>query len=267
MTFSVTQICSLLLVVGTITIIYLERKFPYRRGIPFFRDGFWTDVIGYTIIQSFLLKIVIFDYIILPIQGRMTWDLLPQISAWPIALQVLFFLVTHDFYIYWFHRWQHANKFLWRTHEAHHSNEQVDWIAGMRSHAVEIIVNQTIEFLPIILLGADPAVIPIKGLIDGLWGMLIHANTSLSFGKLKYIFNGPEFHLWHHADHEEVFYANFATKFSFWDAIFGTLYETSKKPTQWGLYYEFPKNYFAQHLYAFYRWSFKPKTKPLKNDQ
>ena len=89
MIFSVTQICALLLAVGTIIIIYLERKFPYRRGIPFFRDGFWTDVIGYTIIQSFLLKIIIFDYIILPIQGRIHWEGLPNISAWPLWIQEL----------------------------------------------------------------------------------------------------------------------------------------------------------------------------------
>jgi len=159
MTSSATQICSLLLVIGTILVVYLERKFPYRRGIPFFRDGFWTDVIGYTIIQSFILKIIIFDYIIAPIQVRFSVGDIPQFSSWPITLQVLFFLVTHDFYIYWFHRWQHANKFLWRTHEAHHSNEQVDWNAGTRSHAIEIIINQTIEFLPIFLLGDRKSVV------------------------------------------------------------------------------------------------------------
>ena len=73
-------------------------------------------------------------------------------------MQVLFFLLTHDLYIYLFHRWQHANKWLWRTHEAHHSTKEVDFLAGTRSHALEILVNQTIEFAPIVLLGADPAV-------------------------------------------------------------------------------------------------------------
>ena len=257
MQLSATQLCSFILVIGTLLLIFLERKFPYRRGIPFFREGFWTDVIGYTIIQSFLLKILIFDYIITPIQHASAWHGFPQITSWPVWLQVLFFLVTHDLYIYWFHRWQHANKILWRTHEAHHSNQEVDWIAGTRSHSLEIIINQTIEFLPIFILGADPVVVPIKGLIDGLWGMFIHANLQFSFGRLKYIFNGPEFHLWHHANHQEVFHANFATKFSIWDKLFGTLYETKEKPVKWGLYYEFPKNYFAQHVYAFYRWTFK----------
>jgi sterol desaturase/sphingolipid hydroxylase (fatty acid hydroxylase superfamily) len=132
MQMSVTLICSIILVLGTALLIFLERKFPYRRGIPFFRKGFWTDVIGYTLIQSFLLKILIFDYIITPIQDASAWHGLPQITAWPVWLQVLFFLITHDLYIYGFHRWQHANKILWRTHEAHHSNQEIDWISGAR---------------------------------------------------------------------------------------------------------------------------------------
>jgi len=267
MSFSIVEICAVSLLVGTGCIIYLERKFPYRRGIPFFREGFWTDLIGYGLIQSFFLKIVIFDYIIMPIESSVSLDSIPNIGQWPLFLQVLFFVITHDFYIYWFHRWQHANPILWRTHEAHHSNTSVDWIAGTRSHTVEILINQTIEFLPIFLLRADPAVVPIKGLIDGIWGMLIHANINFSFGKLKYILNGPEYHLWHHANHKEVFHANFGTKLSCWDALFGTLYDTKEKPKHWGLYYLFPSDYFRQHAYAFYRWFFVDLTEKNSHDQ
>ena len=257
MQLNAVEICTILLVIGSAVLIYLERKFPYRRGIPFFREGFWTDFLGYTLVQSFFLKILIFDYIIVPIHSSISWGDFPKVSNWPIGWQVLFFLITHDLYIYWFHRWQHANKLLWRTHEAHHSNKYIDWIAGARSHSVEILINQTIEFLPIFLLGADPVVIPIKGLIDGLWGMYIHANVNFTFGRLKYILNGPEFHLWHHANHKEVFHANFATKFSIWDVMFGTLYETKEKPRFWGLYYKYPKDYIRQHIYAIYRWYFE----------
>ncbi|MCZ2474695.1 sterol desaturase family protein [Aquirufa ecclesiirivi] len=254
-------ICFIVLIVGVILLIWFERKYPYRKGISFFREGFWTDLLAYAIVQSFLLKILIFDYIIAPIQLFIPIKYMISVGSWPIACQLLFFLITHDLYIYWFHRWQHANKILWRTHEAHHSNQKIDWIAGARSHSLEISINQTIEFLPIILLGADPIIIPIKGLIDGLWGMFIHANIRVSLGKLRYIINGPEFHLWHHANHHEVFHANFSTKFSFWDVIFRTLYESPNQPSSWGLYYKFPKNYFAQHWYAFYRWTFKPREK------
>ena len=36
------------------------------------------------------------------------------VSQWPFAAQVALFVVTHDLYIYWFHRWQHSNRWLWR---------------------------------------------------------------------------------------------------------------------------------------------------------
>lgn len=266
MTFSLEEYCTILLVLSSLIIIYLERKFPFKTGIPFLRKGIWTDLVWYTFIQSFFLKIVIFDYIILPIKNHY-WN--PEhfsVNNWPIIFQLLFFLITHDLYIYWFHRWQHANKILWRTHEAHHSNENVDWIAGARSHALEIIINQSIEFLPIFLLNASPEIVPIKACIDGIWGMFIHSNLKFSFGKLKYIFNGPEFHLWHHANHQEVFHANFSTKFSIWDKLFGTLYESKNVPKSWGLYYNFPEGYLKQHLFSIYRWELKEIKKPETDD-
>ena len=74
-------------------------------------------------------------------------------SRWPVWVQLLFFLVTHDLYIYLFHRLQHRVPLLWRVHEAHHATDDVDWISGARSHPLEILINQTIEFAPIVLLG------------------------------------------------------------------------------------------------------------------
>lgn len=234
-------------------VILLERVFPYRKGLPFFREGFWTDLVLYTLVQSFLLKIVIFDFIIHPLDLHFGFSKLHFVTGWPVWAQVLFFLVTHDFYIYWFHRWQHHHPVLWRTHEAHHSGKQVDWLAGSRSHALEILINQTIEFAPIVLLGADPIVVPIKALIDAVWGIYIHANINVKSGWLQYVINGPEMHLWHHADHQEVFHANFSTKFAFWDWLFGTAYFPGHKPVKWGLYYDFPKNYFLQHVFSMKR--------------
>ncbi|GAC1599939.1 MAG: hypothetical protein NVS3B25_27260 [Hymenobacter sp.] len=231
-------------------VILLERRFPYRKGLPFFREGFWTDLVLYTFVQSYALKIIIFDYIIVPLDQHFGFSKLHFVTGWPVWGQVLFFLVTHDFYIYWFHRLQHHSPLLWRTHEAHHSGKQVDWLAGSRSHAVEILINQTIEFAPIILLGADPVVVPIKACIDAVWGIWIHANVNVKSGRLQYFFNGPEMHLWHHADHQEVFYANFSTKFAFWDWLFGTAYFPGQKPSKWGLPYAFPKDYFGQHVFS-----------------
>jgi sterol desaturase/sphingolipid hydroxylase (fatty acid hydroxylase superfamily) len=240
-----------ILVLSVLVFIWLERKFPYTKGMPIFRDGFWVDLVWYTFIQSYFLKIFIFDYIIMPLDK--TWHLssLHLVSSWPVAVQVLFFLVVHDFYIYWFHRAQHHSKLLWRTHEAHHSNKEVDWLAGTRSHSLEILINQTVEFAPIVLLGANPMVVPIKALLDATWGMYIHSNIDVRSGKLQYFINGPEMHQWHHSNDRAVFYANYSTKFSLWDWLFGTAYlPEHRKPDEFGLPYEYPRDYFLQHFFA-----------------
>ncbi|HVU98584.1 MAG TPA: sterol desaturase family protein [Puia sp.] len=240
------------LVISVFVFVWLERRFPYTKGIPVFRDGFWVDLIWYTFIQSYFLKILIFGYLIEPMRRSWHLESMHWLDHWPVALQVLLFLVIHDFYIYWFHRAQHHSKLLWRTHEAHHSNKEVDWLAGTRSHVVEIIINQTIEFAPIVLLlGPDSPVVPIKALIDAVWGMYIHSNIDVRSGKLQYFINGPEMHQWHHANDRAVFYANYSTKFAMWDWIFGTAYLPGrKKPAEYGLYYDYPKDYFLQHWFS-----------------
>ncbi len=257
----VLTITSIILVCWVLFIIAWERISPYRKGLAFFREGFWIDLVWYTLIQSFFLKILIFDYIIAPLQARFDLSHFHLISNWPVALQVVLFFVTHDLYIYLFHRFQHSNKVFWRIHEAHHSGKEVDFLAGSRSHIVEIIINQTIEFAPIILLGANPMVIPIKALLDAMFGMFIHANVKVNLGKFKYFINSPQLHLWHHANYQEVFHANFATKLSVWDYLFGTVYDPGHapgdKPENWGLYYDYPKDYFLQHAFSVKRFDEK----------
>ena len=91
-----------------------------------FRKGWFNDFVIYTLVQSYLLGLVIFGFIgwlDARAAGR-----LHLLEGWPLWAQVPFFLVTHDFYIYCFHRLQHRFPLLWRTHEAHHSVENVDWL-------------------------------------------------------------------------------------------------------------------------------------------
>ncbi len=270
------QFLSLIIIsAAAVLMIVLEKYYPYTKGQKIFREGFFNDIVMYSIFQSYVLGLIIF--------GFLNWikfntDLYQYslIGSWPVWVQVLFFLVTHDFYIYWFHRWQHHNKILWRTHEAHHSPKTIDWLSGARSHSLEILINQTVEFAPIILLGAAPEVAIYKGMISAIWGMFIHSNIDVRLGKLQYFINGPEMHRWHHSDDGGKEYQNnFSTKLAVWDWLFGTAFfpdPAIRKPKRFGLSdtpdyplseKEFPhknflkvfiadiKAYIRQHIYAF----------------
>jgi len=248
---SSTELYSTLIIICTaVLFILLERIFPYTKEQKIFREGFLDDLALYTIAQNYIIGIIIFIFIIGFIDNTTGISRLKIFSDVPILVQIIFFTLTHDLYIYWMHRWQHKNKFLWRIHEAHHSPKKVDWLSGSRSHALEILINQTIEFMPIVLLGSPPEVIAYKGVISAVWGMYIHSNLDVRSGWLQKIINGPEMHRWHHSTGKGR-NRNFATKFAFWDWIFDTAYLPELKPDDYGLKTYFPSHYFAQTLYAF----------------
>ncbi|MFN0245318.1 MAG: sterol desaturase family protein [Kofleriaceae bacterium] len=240
---------ALVVVACALVIIFLERRYPYDRQ-RLFRDGLGVDLIGYALAQSWILAWLIGGFVayVDSVTGASRAGL---VSAWPFAAQLAFFIVTHDFYIYWFHRLQHRSPLLWRIHEAHHSAREVDWIAGARSHALEIVINQTIEVGAMVLLGASPEVVLWKGVISIVWGMWIHANIDVHSGWLQYVINGPEMHRHHHAIDFIGAGQNFATKFAVWDYLFKTVSRPGEKPRGYGLPEPFPSSFLAQQAYAF----------------
>jgi sterol desaturase/sphingolipid hydroxylase (fatty acid hydroxylase superfamily) len=241
-------------VAGALAIIALERLRPYDRQ-RFWRRGLGVDLIGYALIQSAVLSVVIHGVVraLTAAPGAAQLASLRLVAGWPLAAQLALFIVSHDLYIYWFHRAQHRVPLLWRLHEAHHSAREVDWIAGSRSHALEIVINQTIEVAAMVVLGASTEAMLYKGAISIVSGMWIHANVDLRLGWLSYIVNGPELHRWHHAIDYAPPGKNYATKFAFWDLVFGTADRRPGKPAGYGLAEPFPDGFLAQQAHAFRR--------------
>jgi len=241
------------LVVGwALALWLLERRFPYDRQ-RFLREGFWVDLLSYGL-QGYLIAVAAGE-LIQRLDAASGLSRLGLVSTWPTWAQVLFFTITHDLYIYSFHRLQHASPLLWRLHEAHHSNTSLDWVAALRSHALEVFVNGVVEFAPMVLLGAAPEVPVVKGAIGAVWGLWIHSNVDARTGWLQWVLNGPEAHRWHHARDLDARDRNFATKLALWDRLFGTAFlPRGRKPEGYGLSdVTFPARYLRQQLFAFRR--------------
>jgi sterol desaturase/sphingolipid hydroxylase (fatty acid hydroxylase superfamily) len=248
-----TILSPLLVVTAACLYMALERRFPYDPRQRYFREGFFNDLVLYTFVQSYVLGLLI-NWLVAAMDRGTGLSRLHLVTGWPVWVQFLFFLFTHDLYIYCFHRLQHTFPWLWRIHEAHHSTVDVDWLSGSRSHPLEILVNQTIEYAPILLLGADPSVALMKGAADAVWGMYIHSNIDVRSGWLQYVINGPEMHRWHHTIDITEGGINYSTKFAFWDWLFGSAYLPAHKPPGYGVAgLDFPRGYLAQVLFAFRR--------------
>lgn len=242
--------CAGLFATGVASLFSFERIRPYRRGQLILRRGVITDFVVYSLVQGYLVGLFVACVVhpLAPIAERARHS---EFARLPLAAQVLFFLLTHDFLLYWFHRWQHASPIFWRTHEPHHSTSEIDWVAGSRASPLEIILTELMKYVPVLLLGAPAEVALIRGTIDAVWGMYLHSNVDVRTGALQYVLNGPEMHRWHHALDAPAQNKNFATKFAIWDWLFGTAYwPRERQPEAYGLPEGERDGYFAQQMFS-----------------
>jgi sterol desaturase/sphingolipid hydroxylase (fatty acid hydroxylase superfamily) len=171
----------------------------------------------------------------------------------PFPVAVLLALFTTDLFQYAAHRLFHAHVYLWRFHSVHHSTQAMDWLAGSRTHFVDIFVTRAISFIPLYICGFSALTFNTYILIVSIHAVLIHANTNINFGFLKYLFVTPQFHHWHHGDDPAHYGINFAIHFPLIDKVFGTYYLPGNEwPAATGVHESaYPKGYVKQLVYPF----------------
>lgn len=175
------------------------------------------------------------------------------IQSLPFALELFLAFFLTDFCQYWAHRFFHSHAYLWRFHSVHHSTQHMDWLAGSRTHFVDIFVTRAAAFIPLYVFGFSSLVFNIYIVFMAIHAVLIHANTRINFGFLKYIFATPQYHHWHHCEDPKYYGKNFATIFPFIDKLFGTYYLPGNTwPEGTGLHEaNYPKGYVKQLIYPF----------------
>jgi len=137
--------------------------------------------------------------------------------------------ILRDFFYYWFHRLQHASRWLWAQHALHHSDECMNVTTTWRHHWLEMPMETVAVIVPAAVLFKPPIVtIPLAYLITQGMSYFIHLNSRISLGPLTPIIAGPQTHRIHHSKLPEHIDKNFAAIFPLWDVIFGTYYHPKK---------------------------------------
>jgi sterol desaturase/sphingolipid hydroxylase (fatty acid hydroxylase superfamily) len=212
----------------------LEMLFPWRKNQPLLRKGFFLDAF-YIAFNFFIFSLIGFSAISNVVSQGFT-DLLHligmenivaiQVQAFPFWAKLVIMFVIADFINWNIHRLLHLSPRLWKFHKVHHSVEEMGFAAHMRFHFMESVIYKTLQYIPLAMIGfglTDFFIVHITALAIG---HLNHANIKLSYGPLKYIFNNPAMHIWHHA--KEIpgrpTGANYGISLSIWDYIFRTAY-------------------------------------------
>ncbi len=243
------------LLLMAIIFIPIEMVWPKRPDQPRFHEEWRTDLVYFTISH---LSIQFFSILITTTVSRTfgRFDL-AVIQDWvqnlPLAVELFLAFFVADLFQYWAHRFFHSYAYFWRFHSIHHSTHNMDWLAGSRTHFIDIFVTRCAAFAPLYVLGVSPLVFNIYILFMAIHAVLIHANTRINFGFLKYIIATPQYHHWHHCIEPEHYGKNFATIFPFIDRIFGTYYLPGNEwPSGTGVKEaSYPKGYVKQMVHPF----------------
>jgi sterol desaturase/sphingolipid hydroxylase (fatty acid hydroxylase superfamily) len=141
-----------------------------------------------------------------------------------IAAMLVAALVT-DFFFYWFHRLQHANRLLWPAHLLHHSDMALGVTTTHRTHFLEHVFVPFFMASPMTVLFVLPAPdLVMIGILPAVWSNVVHMNVRIGFGRLWWLLASPQYHRIHHSIEPAHCDKNFAVWFPIWDVIFGTAY-------------------------------------------
>lgn len=251
----------------------LEIVVPWRKGQPLIRQDFWLDGF-YMFFNFFLFSLIGFNAIsnigveafndflgFFGIQNLVAFE----IQSWPVWAQLLTLFVLRDFIQWNVHRLLHRSDWLWRFHKVHHSVQQMGFAAHLRFHWGETVVYRTIEYIPLAMIGFGIQDFFLVHIFATAIGHFNHSNLHIPLGPLRYLFNNPQMHIWHHAKHLPHRYgANYGISLSVWDYLFGTAYlpedgrdiELGFKEVE-----AYPKSFLEQQFHPFKERSAIPQEK------
>ena len=222
--------------VGASFLIWIaEIIFPWRKNQPLIRDHFWLDSF-YLFWNYFLFSLIAYNALSM-VGVQLFKDFLGlfgitnivaiYVGGLPAWLQLVLIFVLRDFMQWNIHRMYHHVNWMWEFHKVHHSTKEMGFAALLRYHWMENILYRMFEYIPLAMIGfgiTDFFIVHIFTLVTGQLG---HANLKITLGPFKYLLNGPQMHLWHHAkempaSHPNGF--NYGITLSIWDYIFKTNY-------------------------------------------
>ncbi|MEO0388834.1 MAG: sterol desaturase family protein, partial [Pseudomonadota bacterium] len=131
--------------VGLFGLLALAESYLPRRARSVPRSARWTTNWGIVILDTLTLRLLAVAMPLLAIgaaldAGQRDWGLFNQL-AWPLWLEAVLAVLILDFLIWFQHVVTHRVPLLWRFHQVHHADPDMDVTTAIRFHPVEIAVS------------------------------------------------------------------------------------------------------------------------------
>jgi sterol desaturase/sphingolipid hydroxylase (fatty acid hydroxylase superfamily) len=152
--------------------------------------------------------------------GLLHWFRAPAPVAWGAGFLLM------DWGYYWWHVAAHRVPLLWRFHNVHHTDLDLDVSTAARFHFGEIVLSVPFRVAIVALFGISPATLVIYELVFESAVFFHHSNSRLPL-RLERILNRvivtPRMHGAHHSIVRRETDSNWGTIFSIWDRLHRTL--------------------------------------------
>jgi sterol desaturase/sphingolipid hydroxylase (fatty acid hydroxylase superfamily) len=147
-------------------------------------------------------------------------------AAWPLwylPVSVLLYLLAHDAWFYWTHRWMHRPRWFRIAHAVHHASRPPTAWAAMSFHPVEALTGAIVIPLLVFLIPIHVAALGLVLTIMTVMGVTTHMGWEVF---PRFVHSGP-LGRWlitarHHQRHHQLYGCNYGLYFRFWDRLCGT---------------------------------------------
>jgi len=215
-------------VFGAVFLILLlvQWKFPLRRQVfckwrRLIRNLFFSAP-GFALARISLVPIPLLTAVWASDHHFGLLHLLPLPSWLAMTLGVLLM----DYAYWWWHVGLHLIPLLWRFHNVHHSDLDMDVSTATRFHLGEVIFSVPFRVVTVALLGIDFWALVVFEFLFEIANMFEHSNWRLPIGLerlLNHVLVTPRMHGIHHSIVQRETNSNWGTVFCWWDLLHRTL--------------------------------------------
>jgi len=144
----------------------------------------------------------------------------------PYAAQLIAGFLLLDLTFYWWHLANHRVQFLWRFHNVHHLDPDLDVSTGFRFHFGEVAMSAVFRVVQVTLIGVSLPAFAAYEIVFQANTLFHHSNLRLPIG-LERLLNlflvTPRMHGIHHSQVRREANSNYGVVFPWWDRLHRTL--------------------------------------------
>jgi sterol desaturase/sphingolipid hydroxylase (fatty acid hydroxylase superfamily) len=220
---------SMLVALGVVLSLLLflaERRWPLRRPLAALLARLVANLVlaamallvAGTLIRPLVLRLLARDAA-QPF-GLLAWLPLPTLADGAVGFLLL------DLSFYWWHRANHRVAFLWRFHNVHHLDPDLDVTTALRFHFGEVLLSALFRVAQVLVIGPAPTLYWSYEACFQVGTLFHHSNLRLPIrGErlLGRLLVTPRMHGIHHSQVEAEASSNYGVVLPWWDRLHRTL--------------------------------------------